>query len=159
MSAKSFFKCFYVLKIKNANCTNFRRWNSQGSWNKFATYNTCCPLISGICKPVKDCHKLMTVTVWGLSCWKACRTHADLIIVSLIHDEVSLWPTVNTTGNRYSTERQLKETLSTAPMLSNGHKSKTQTVSNGRRCCLWAKSGQKMKRTLLSGDKGVWGGV
>lgn len=104
----------------------------------------------------------MTMTMWGLFCREACRTHADLIRVSLIHDEMSLWPTVNITGNRNSTERE-RETNSSKRNSAlhralNGHKYKYKQFEITDDW-LKAATGRIMKWTLQSGDKSVFRGV
>lgn len=94
-------------------------------------------------------------------------THADPIRVSLIHDETSLWPTVNTAGNRkLRGERDarliIRERLSArTEALKRAAKQKKQfeIADNPAGRVLKVSAGRIMKRTLPSGDKSVCGGV
>lgn len=87
--------------------------------------------------------------------------------MSLIHDETSLWPTVNTAGNRkLRGERDarliIRERLSArTEALKRAAKQKKQfeIADNPAGRVLKVSAGRIMKRTLPSGDKSVCGGV
>lgn len=67
------------LKCARVSCM----WSSQGRQNILKTQNTRSRLISGVYKPVKARHELMTMTTWSLSCWEAprntCRPNQSVI--------------------------------------------------------------------------------